>query len=109
MNKRRPVDQAQLVVNTSISPRTDAALQRDLARYQLIYSIAGLGLGLTCTIGGMVLFLMGVAGALDWYASMLGFESKITQAAPGAVLFVVGLFVVWITRYKFRHVPVKEA
>lgn len=73
-----------------------------------MYSIAGLVLGLICTIGGIALLIMGVTGASDWYASFLGFESRITQAAPGAVLFVVGLFTALVTRYKFKHIPTKR-
>jgi hypothetical protein len=63
-------------------------------------SLAGLFLGLVCVIGGMVLFLNGVAGSTSWSAKVLGFESQLSDAAPGSVLFVIGLFVIWITRYK---------
>lgn len=68
--------------------------------YQLIYSLSGLALGLSCVIGGIVLFLHGVTGATSWTAKFIGAESQITDAAPGAVLFIVGLFVVWVTRFR---------
>lgn len=73
-----------------------------LSKHQLIYSIAGLALGFVCIIGGIALFLNGVAGATSWTAKVLGAESKISDAAPGAILFIVGLFVVLVTRYNLR-------
>ncbi len=98
--------QGTLHVNhTSISSDTDIQLQRDLARFQFYYSIAGLTLGLVCMVGGIALFVLGVTGAADWYTNIWGAESRISQAAPGAILFIVGLFVVLFTRYKFKHTP----
>lgn len=91
--------------STYVAPDSDAMLQRDLARFQFYYSIAGLILGLLCMIGGIALFILGVTGAADWYTNIWGAESRISQAAPGAILFIIGLFVVLFTRYKFRHVP----
>ena len=83
--------------------RTDPDTQTTLAKFQLIYSVVGLVLGLICIIGGIILFLNGVAGSTSWTASMFRAESKISDAAPGAVLFIVGLFVVFVTRYRFKH------
>jgi hypothetical protein len=76
-----------------------------LSKHQLIYSVAGLVLGLICILGGIFLFINGVTGFTSWTAKMFGAESKITEAAPGAVLFIVGVFVVLLTRYvmKVKH------
>jgi hypothetical protein len=52
-------------------------------RYKLIYSMTGLFLGLVCIIGGIILFLNGVAGSTSWTAKVMGNESNITDAAPG--------------------------
>ena len=59
-------------------------------------------MGLPCIIGGIVLFFLGITGTMTWGAKVLGAESQLSNAAPGALLFVVGLFVVLITRYKFE-------
>lgn len=71
------------------------------------YGVLGLLLGLCCIVGGCVLGLNGVAGATSWTASVLGAESTINDAAPGVVLFVVGVFLVWITKpkVKARNLP----
>jgi hypothetical protein len=67
---------------------------------KFVYSIIGLVLGLVCIITGAALFFAGVVGATSWTASLLGLQSKVTDAAPGSVLFIVGLFVVWATRFR---------
>ena len=76
-----------------------AAAYRRFALLQFVYSLAGLVLGAACVVGGIVLFLRGVAGSASWTASILGAESQISDTAPGAVLFLVGLFIVLITRF----------
>lgn len=73
-----------------------------LALLQLIYSLAGLLLGLACIIGGIALFFHGVAGSSSWIGQVIGVQSKLSDAAPGTVLFVVGLAVVWLTRFTVR-------
>lgn len=73
-----------------------------LALLQLIYSLAGLVFGLACIVGGIVLFLHGVVGSSSWVGGFIGVQSKLSDAAPGTVLFVVGLAVVWLTRFAVR-------
>ena len=80
----------------------DNEFHRQALRYKFIYSMTGLFLGLVSMIGGIVLFLNGIAGSTSWTAKILGNESTITDAAPGAILFIVGLFVVIATRYKVK-------
>lgn len=69
---------------------------------EYLYAILGLILGLAAIVGGIILGLHGVAGHTSWTAKVLGFESSINDAAPGVVLFVVGVFLVWITKPKVR-------
>jgi len=69
---------------------------------QLIYSLAGLVLGLVCIIGGIVLFFNNITGSTSWVAKIIGLNSSVTNAAPGAVLFIVGLFIVYITKFDVK-------
>src|SRR5437660_10058427 len=69
-----------------------------LATLQLIYSLAGLLVGLACIVGGILLFFHGVAGSSSGVGEFIGVQSKLSDAAPGTVLFVVGLVVVWLPR-----------
>lgn len=73
-----------------------------LARLQLIYSLAGLVFGLACILGGIGLFLHGVVGSSSWVGDFIGVQSRLSDAAPGTVLFIVGLAVVWLTRFAVR-------
>lgn len=86
-----------------LDPESDPNIQLKLAQMQLIYSVGGLILGFSCIIGGVILFLHGVTGSTSWTASVLGMKSQISDAAPGAILFVVGLFMVWVTRFVVKH------
>ena len=73
-----------------------------LARLQLAYSLAGLALGLICVVGGILLFFHGVTGSTSWVGHFIGIQGWLSDAAPGTVLFVVGLLIVWITRFDVR-------
>lgn len=80
---------------------------RESELLQLIYSVGGLLLGLACIVGWVVLFLAGVTGKTNWSAKFFGAITELTDAAPGVILFVVGLFIVWVTKFKLfkRELP----
>jgi hypothetical protein len=80
----------------------DPELLKRSLRYRFIYSMTGLVIGLACLIGGIVLFLNGVAGSATWTSKIMGSDSTLSNAAPGVILFVVGLLIVLITRYKMN-------
>lgn len=73
-------------------------------KLKFVYSMTGLLLGLACIVAGVVLGLSGVAGHTSWTASALGLSTSMTDAAPGVIIFVVGIFFVWMTRFKVRQV-----
>lgn len=68
-------------------------------KYELLSSLAGLFLGIVCVIGGIVLLVCGVTGSTNWVGTFFGFHSNLTDASPGAVLFIVGLFIIRLTRF----------
>lgn len=80
----------------------DPHTYQEFARLHFIYSLSGLVLGLACVLGGMVLCLHGVVGSTSWTTKFVDAESNISDATPGVVLFVVGLFVVWVTRFSVK-------
>lgn len=82
--------------------RTRAGTARFVVALEYAYGALGLVLGLACVLGGCVLGLNGVAGSTSWTASFLGAESQLNDAAPGVVLFIVGVFLVWITKPKVK-------
>jgi hypothetical protein len=86
----------------------DAMLAGRLVTFQLIYSLVGLALGLACVILGVVLLLHGIAGSTGWVVQLLGLRSSLSDAAPGTILFVVGLVVVFLTRFDVRTGPTRR-
>jgi FtsH-binding integral membrane protein len=85
-----------------VEKKDNTRITKEVLRYQMVYSLAGLFLGLSCIIGGIILFLHGVTGDVSWTAKFIGAESKVSDAAPGVILFIVGLFVVLVTRFRIK-------
>jgi hypothetical protein len=88
----------------SYQSQMDREFWKKAPLYALIYSLSGLVFGLACVLGGIVLFLRGVSGSTSWSAKILGVQSNLTDAAPGVILLVVGLFIIWATRFMVRVV-----
>ncbi len=86
-------------VSATITEENRGVVEKSIL-YEAIYSVGGLILGLLCIVGGIILSILGVTGSIDWSAEILGAESTISNAAPGAVLFIVGVAIVFLTRYK---------
>ena len=73
-----------------------------ISKQRFIYSIIGLVGGLLCILGGIILFILGISGSISWTTSLLGAKSELIDAAPGGLLFIIGVFVIFITRYKIK-------
>jgi hypothetical protein len=66
------------------------------AERQHSYKKWGTGLCLVSIIGGFILFVIGITGHSDFEIAGVG---KITNAAPGTILFVIG-FLIWKQAHK---------
>jgi hypothetical protein len=82
-----------------IPQRLPEKVWRRIVAFQFIYSMFGLLVGLLLALAGVVLFLRGVSGASSWTTSVLGLQSEVTDAAPGTILFLVGVVIVFLTRF----------
>jgi len=69
-------------------------------RKEYSYGKLGLIFGIFVIIGGVVLGLHGVVGSTSWTASIMGLKSEVNDATPGVVLFIVGLFMILMTKPK---------
>lgn len=78
----------------------DPELWKEAIRNEARYSMTGLLVGIFCILAGMVLLVHGVVGSVSWTAKLLGLESAISDAAPGTVLFIIGLLVIFLTRHE---------
>ena len=63
--------------------------------YKLVYAISGLAVGIACVVVGVTLTLRKLTGFTIGTSS----RGELVSATPWAVLFIVGLFVIAITRY----------
>ena len=68
--------------------------------------MAGLIFGVICIFGGLFLFWGGVSGDTKWVANFMGaVHSDISDAPPGVILFLVGLFVILLTKNHYKIKP----
>jgi hypothetical protein len=70
--------------------------------FQFIYSLAGLTIGSLCLVLGTFLLYSGVVGSTSWTANILGFASELSDAGPGLVIALIGLFIIFITRFGIK-------
>ena len=105
--KHKPLTPIVPTAKKPPSPKTEktrttishtATLIDNCHRRSIIYGLSGLLLGLSTIIAGTIMCVHGVVGSSSWSAKILGAQSNINDAGPGVVLFLVGLFVVRITR-----------
>ena len=99
VTRKKKVEEVRLSKDfAKAHPKTTEAIVKG----QSSTSKLGLVLGIVCILGGILLFVLGVTGSINWTGKFLGMETELSNAAPGALLFVVGLFVVIVTRYSVR-------
>jgi len=71
-------------------------------KYHFYYSIIGFVIGLLCVIAGVILFLHGVVSDTSWITKILTLETKLTDKAPGVGFAIIGLLVIFISRFKVK-------
>ena len=81
------------------APQVDENL-RILGQRELAYSVTGIVVGFLSIVAGVVLFFFGITGKMTFTTNVGGADSKLVDAAPGTVLFIVGLFIIFFTRFR---------
>ena len=82
-------------------------LERIIA-FQFIYSFTGLIIGSLCLVLGTVLLYNGVIGSTSWTAEFLSAKSEISDAGPGLIIALIGLFIILITRFAIKVTEQKK-
>jgi hypothetical protein len=104
-SQEEPRTDAESRQSNASQPSVDSHAARLVAqsiKWEYIYGVVGLSLGLASILGGIILGLHGVAGSTSWTAKFLALESKVNDSTPGVVLFIVGLFMVYVTKPTVR-------
>ena len=84
--------------------RSNPDLIRSILSRAFLYSIVGLVLGLISILIGAIFIANGITGNTSWTATVLGLESHLSDATPGVIFAIVGLLLIYVTRFKFRGV-----
>lgn len=100
VNKETRVEPIDQQSKSTSSNSSSERILSEAIKGEYSYAKLGLILGLASIVGGVILGLNGVAGATSWSAKLLGLESNLNDAAPGVVLFIVGIFFIQITKPK---------
>ena len=85
-----------------ISGSVPPDIQRDLIRQQYVVSMAAMTLGAIAIVCGAALTWLGLEGTIQWSFSAFGVKSKLADAGPGALLFVVGVLIIALNRFSVR-------
>lgn len=75
---------------------------RRIIDFQFIYSILGLMSGLVFVFCGLYLSMNGSNEGTTWVSNFLGFNTEMSNATPPIVLFVLGVAIIYITRFKVK-------
>lgn len=78
-----------------------AILLRERSKGSEVYrqgTLVGIAIGGLFLIGGVVSLLLGVTGTIEWIVTGGGIESRLSNAAPGAFISLLGAIILW--RYK---------
>jgi hypothetical protein len=106
--KKKRIDKSILgddyiLKNVEVPPNaTKSSFWTKVVKYEFVYALIGLSIGLICIIGGAFLFLIGISGNLNLKLEIFGMKGNLSNAMPGAVLFLIGLFVIGITKFTVK-------
>jgi hypothetical protein len=79
----------------------DKETLKHIADLQFKYSVVGLVLGMASIILGCILLYVGITGESSFAANAVGMKTELNDAAPGTVLLIIGLLIIYVTRFKF--------
>lgn len=80
----------------------DTKLWKQATVFQFVYSIVGLLLGIGCIITGIILLIKGILLKQDFNIKVFNFESNLTNTSVGVILFLIGILVIFITKFSIK-------
>ena len=80
----------------------DPYLVRKFAHQHFVYSLLGLIIGLICVIFGIILIIGGYGASTNFVIKLLDAKAELSDAIPGTILFIIGIFFVLATRYNIK-------
>jgi hypothetical protein len=92
------VEELELEIPAGLSPKA----VENLVESQRRYSIAGLVLGSIIIVGGAVLMVLGFTETVDITFESGGSKGHVATGSLGTVLALIGLAIVYFTRFKVK-------
>jgi uncharacterized protein YjeT (DUF2065 family) len=83
-----------------LDQRLDPDVQKQLIKTEADNARTGRMVGLLVILVGVILTIAGATGAVDLKLSGMGLNAQVVNAAPGIVLALIGLVIVWRTNLK---------
>ena len=80
--------------------RLDPDVQKQLIKTEADNARKGRMWGIFVIVLGVILTIVGATGAVDLKLSGMGLSAQVANAAPGVVLALIGLVIVWRTNLK---------
>ena len=88
------------VEEVELDPRQSDGIKKKLIKVEADNANKGRNIGLFIILLGVVLMLLGVTGSANLVLSGAGLKAKLSNAAPGIILMVIGLVVIWRTNLR---------
>lgn len=95
----------QIVVDHDAFMRlVELANERSEASTVYLYAtLLGIAVGAMVFVGGFVLAVLGLAGAIEWIVEAGSASSRLSNASPGVVFAVAGMVILWRYKPKVRN------
>ena len=98
-----PTDGTKYVEEVELDPAAPIEAQKDMVKAESENAKGGRLVGLLILALGVLLAVVGVTGVTDLSAEGSGMKVVLKNAAPGALLMLIGLAVIWRTNLSIKH------
>ncbi|MDX8341760.1 hypothetical protein SLH46_21350 [Draconibacterium sp. IB214405] len=100
MLKKTPSSKSKKLKETTLPTGLKDETYKYALKNQLIYSIIGVFAGIVIVVLGIYLTMSGVESTTDEVGlEVLGAKLNLKRVAPGVILFFLGFFIIFITRF----------
>lgn len=96
--KSRQFQTEEIEIDRRLAPE----VQKQLINTEADNARTGRMVGLLVILIGVILMIAGVTGAVDLKLSGLGLNVQVANAAPGVVVALIGLVIVWRTNLTIK-------
>ncbi len=100
-------DRGPHIEEVEVDPALPQKVQEKIVESEARNARAGRIVGFVVILLGVVLTLLGATGAVNIELGGAGLTAHVANAAPGVVLMLIGLFVVWRTNLSIKAVQHK--